>query len=280
MLDLCRVGKGEVGEAHVQSGQKLTIESGGTLDGLLGAIIQFVTATILSKLDISDDGLIEFGELGDLVTGDNFAINFADLVTINAGRLGIASSDSAVISLGIGSVLGLDSYSAILAGSEFTFQIGQNGEIIIGQGSTVELGHNVEVSGGTNNVFDLGPGAEIDLGGGLKLRDFKSTDPEAYELAAENVTTGLLRCAADRTILNSFNIESVTKAGTGLYDIVFKREYDTVGYVAVVNINDGTVLNIVQVQNEATTGLRIRTWSDQSTGANLGFQLVIVGGDY
>ena len=113
----------------------------------------------------------------------------------------------------------------------------------------------------------------------IKANDYKGKNACTAWVSFDGTTT-------PPTIRDSYNVASVVRTGTGLYDIYFKTPMDNVNYSTVGNtiytLSTGASVAVVSPHLQETSKVSINTkWADYSGGANINLaynSIQILGG--
>ena len=127
------------------------------------------------------------------------------------------------------------------------------------------------------NTSTASGGLDVDTSGKVRVTTLADSSGNNNSTPAE-IASGRVKAwgtiQADGTIDSSYNVASVTKTGTGAYDVVFTNALPNANYAVVGNLQiDST--NVVYFDSKATTGFHYE--SMQSTGSRqdkpVGFQV-------
>ena len=242
----------------------------------------YIGALDLTKLGLGSMPQVVLGSPDRGIRFDG-RVDFSEDVHVGlaAGVEIIAGDGHVTIDLGEASTVELDTNSRIDL-------VGAGAAINVSSGAAVRaIGGSVEATAG--GAILAGPDGYLYAGvGSIFLADeplqFTDSDtpaaPKQHALYGKSVVRAFARVHSDGTLLDSFNVDSVTAVGAGIYHVNFIRDFTAVDYVAIPAAIS-TAKRSAQVYQQLTNLMTIVTHKNEAgddANINCAFSIIVFGG--
>lgn len=157
-------------------------------------------------------------------------------------------------------------------------------QLVSGQFLSFSAANNNSFNSNTS-LFDASGSLIVRLGGVNRITFdsvgemlLPSVDPPTANYGNRNsFVKGWVKCNSAGGILASYNVSSVTKPGTGVYNVNWNTNFNNANYVVVGTVGNSVSARMLFTSTQLAGSVNIRTKDDTGTSVDSEFHVIAVG---